>query len=68
MHIFGEVAADWILPMLQSNPFPITENGCSQWHHVWELNDAANWTTDGLSIYMSQGAPYPNTGTPTRSN
>jgi len=32
-----------------------------QWHHVWHLVQAANWTTDGISVHMSQAATW---GTP----
>lgn len=50
---------------LNSTPHVISENPCAQWHHVWNLVDAANWTTDGLSVFMSQAASYPATN-PTR--
>lgn len=53
---------------LAGTPHSITANPRAQWHHVWNMPVASNWTTDGLSVHMSQGASYTCSGgtAPTR--
>ena len=45
------------------NPMPshLINHGLEEWHHVWQFRDVANWTTDGLSVHMSQAASYGGT-------
>lgn len=46
---------------LRSSPHKLTENPCEQWHHVWKFKVTTNWTTDGLSVAMSDADPWMNT-------
>ncbi len=52
----------WILThtALATTPHLIN-HGTEQWHHVWQFTVPTNWTTDGLSVHMSQGATYRGT-------
>jgi len=43
-----------------AKPFPLPNDGVGV-HHCWRLEAAPNWVTDGLSVHMSQAAPYNNT-------
>ena len=46
---------------LVAAPHNLNLKQCTQWHHVWQFVNATNWTADGLSTHMGQGAPYNST-------
>ena len=51
----------WTHNPLTANPHSLNLKQCDQWHHVWNLQQKANWTTDGISTHMSMGAPWNGT-------
>ena len=51
----------WTHNPLTANPHKLNLKQCDQWHHAWNLQQKANWTTDGISVHMSMGAPWNGT-------
>lgn len=52
----------WLITVtgLTATPHKLNLQSHDQWHHVWKINQPANWTTDGISVHMSQAAAYQN--------
>lgn len=52
----------WLITVtgLTAQPHKLNLKSHDQWHHVWKFNQAAQWTTDGISVHMSQAAAYQN--------
>lgn len=55
--------AAWGITMigLATTPHKLNLKQHTQWHHTWQFNVGANWTSDGISVHMGQAAAYNGT-------